>query len=651
MSGTPWEANRAVLARRSPDLLALLEAAARPPGLQCFDARSGLPALKAPDASGVMILLTSQYDPLAEAEALVDSVPTGGMLSYGVIGLGLGYHAEALLKRASPESMILVLEPDPGLARAALEIRDLSEFLACPRVHLLIGTDRTEIFERLEPHVVALFLGFRLVVHPPSQRRDPEGVKEVQKAVLDLISYGQTSLVTATTISYMTKQNLCMNLASYAFSPGLGGLAGAWKGRPAVVIAAGPSLGRNLGLLKSAKGRAALLAVGTALKPCLKAGVLPDLAATLDYSRLSAKYLEGMEAYPSVPLVVDPKGNWQAIESYPGPKYYIHNPFLDAALEKLAGRDHGCLDTGGTVAHLTYSLARHLGADPVIFVGLDLAYTHHTTHLPGTAIHEQWQPELNRFNTLEMKEWEQLARIRSRLKELPAQGGGSVFTDEQMFTYLQKFQKDWRKAPHRVIDATEGGASKTGAEAMPLAEALSRFATGSASPLPVPAPPDPEALRPSLLAALDRRLSECSVVQRICRDTLKRLKRIERRFEDRAYVTKQIAAIDTERKAMARYALMNEMIAELTQSDEFAKIRRDKAISAKRLQGVERLKAQLERDLDYVAGLKRGGEILAHMLSIARARTAAWPARIPWTDPQATGSEEEGVAIPGGTTR
>ncbi len=652
---TPWEANRAVLLRRDPALVALLEAAERPPYAQCFDARSGQPALKVRNARGEEVHLCSAYDPVAEAEALVRAVPTEGLMSYVVLGLGLGYHAEALFRKASPESLLLLFETDAGLARLALEARDLSTLLMSPRVFLVVGRESAEVFERLESHVLSLFLGFRFVRHPPSLDRDLEGFRTVMRAVQDLMDYGETALGTAMLIPYQTKQNLCMNLADYAFRPGVAALKGAWKGRPAVVIGAGPSLGRNLPLLKAVKGKVALLSVGTALKPCLRAGVVPDLATTLDYSRLSAKYLEGMEGFPSVPLVVDPKGNWQAVQGYPGPRYFIQNAYLDQMLEGLLGPPgESQLETGATVAHLTYSLARYLGADPILFVGLDLAYTHHSTHLPGTAIHDQWGPELNRFTTLELKEWEQLARMRGRLKALPAVGGGTVFTDDQMFSYLQKFQKSWRTADHKVIDATEGGALKEGAEAMPLAAALAPFAGAVGDPLPVPPAPDREALGPRLLAVLDKRLKECADISRIYRDTLKRLGRIERRFEDRPFVSKQIAAIDRERKAIKSYGLMNSLIAELTQSEEFTRIQRDKTIAARRLEGQELQKAQIARDLDYVSGLRRGAEVLGHLLAMARAGVAAYPGRVPWTDPPPPAEKEEkgeDVAVPVGPAR
>ena len=67
------------------------------------------------------------------------------------------------------------------------------------------------------------------------------------------------------------------------------------------------------------------------------------------------------------------------------------------------------LPGGSTVAHLAYYLAEHLGCDPIIFVGQDLGFTDGLYYLPGTSYEDVWRPELGRFCTMEMKNWEQLS--------------------------------------------------------------------------------------------------------------------------------------------------------------------------------------------------------------------------------------------------
>ena len=66
------------------------------------------------------------------------------------------------------------------------------------------------------------------------------------------------------------------------------------------------------------------------------------------------------------------------------------------------------MPTGATVAHLAYYVAEHLGCDPIIFVGQDLGFSDGLCYTPGTSYEDVWRPELARFCTVEMKQWEQI---------------------------------------------------------------------------------------------------------------------------------------------------------------------------------------------------------------------------------------------------
>jgi hypothetical protein len=83
-------------------------------------------------------------------------------------------------------------------------------------------------------------------------------------------------------------------------------------------------------------------------------------------------------------------------------------------------------------------------------------------YAPGVPIHDLWRPETNRFRTLEMLEWERIVRGREILRRIQDVDGHDIYTDEQMYTYLQQFERDFAATPARVIDATEGGAIKRG---------------------------------------------------------------------------------------------------------------------------------------------------------------------------------------------
>lgn len=61
---------------------------------------------------------------------------------------------------------------------------------------------------------------------------------------------------------------------------------------PAIIVAAGPSLNKNVQELKRAKGKALILVVDAALRAVVNAGITPDLGITID-ARVPERFLRG----------------------------------------------------------------------------------------------------------------------------------------------------------------------------------------------------------------------------------------------------------------------------------------------------------------------------------------------------------------------
>ena len=87
--------------------------------LKVVEARNGKPSLKAVCEDGKARTLHSMYDPVAEANSIVDSFSFDGRGILVVLGLGLGYHLVELARRY-PETEILVAE-------ASTEISELQQ--------------------------------------------------------------------------------------------------------------------------------------------------------------------------------------------------------------------------------------------------------------------------------------------------------------------------------------------------------------------------------------------------------------------------------------------------------------------------------------------------------------------------------------------
>src|SRR5258706_13841228 len=259
-------------------------------------------------------------------------------------------------------------------------------------------------------------------------------------------------------------------------------------GRREIMVSAGQSLRKNKHLLKDAAGKAVFIRVAAVLQALVEMGIEPEFGTSLDYHDLSTRYYEKLPKDLRTHLIAEPKASPKIFDVYPGPVTILGNDFADRLLREFSKEvDKGRLRSGATVAHLAYYLAEHLGCEPIIFVGQDLGFSDGLAYAPGTNIDEVWRPELSRFCTVEMKQWEFVARDRHILRRIPDHEGKPMYTEERLFTYLQQCERDFLRTKTRIIDATEGGAKKHGAKTMKLAQPIQ---DSCQEPLPTAAPAD-----------------------------------------------------------------------------------------------------------------------------------------------------------------
>jgi hypothetical protein len=261
------------------------------------------------------------------------------------------------------------------------------------------------------------------------------------------------------------------------------------------------------------------------------------------------------------------------------------------------------LPAGATVAHLAYYLAEHLGCDPIIFVGQDLGFSDGLCYTPGTSYEDVWRPELSRFCTLEMKQWEQIARDRPILRRIPDIEGRPMYTEQRLFTYLQQFERDFARSRAKIIDATEGGALKRGAEPMRLAEVIERFCR---CPLSVETPPHPGMRWDRIAEAADcvaRRREEAVQIERISDETLPLLGEIRDSLRDRGKVNRIIAKVDVLRNRISEFGQTFDLVMQMSQSTELKRFQDDRRIMAAKVEGIELQRRQVERDIENVRGV------------------------------------------------
>ncbi len=490
--------------------------------------------------------------------------------------------------------------------------------------------------------------------HPPSLQVAGEFHREFGRIVVEFVAYSRTGYYTLMQNNVTTCRNIANNLGRYVTTPGLELLERAGAGRAAILVAAGPSLAKNMHLLKEVvrgKRRAVIIAVQTMLKPLLAAGIEPDFVTSLDYNTISTRFFENLEeAGPmrKVHLVAEPKAHWNVLDVFGGTMTVLGNAFADKLLRDMAGGGGppAGLKAGATVAHLSFYLAEYLGCDPIIMVGQDLGFVDGLYYKPGTAIHETWGVELGRFGTLETKEWERIVRSRPILRKIPDIHGQPMYTEEQFFVYLQQFERDFAASRCRVIDATEGGARKQHVRVMTLRGALDEFCR------PRPNHEDTkdheeerrgeetlnaesETLNKAsawkswrcdclgrlrgAVGALERRAAECGEMLAVCEEMVPLLEEMIEKQADRRRMSELFIEVDRLRAKVGNDPAMFEMVTHLNTVGELRKLQHEMRIK-RAADDMERQRRQLRRDIDYVKHLRIGCERLLEIVDEACGR-------------------------------
>jgi hypothetical protein len=591
--------------------------------------------------------LASRRRPLDEAARLAGTVDLTAAGVVVCLGFGLGHHLAALAERARGTTGLVVFEPDVELLRAAMERVDHAGWIAETQLRIALSHEdvgaTTQLLRGLEG---PLAVGVALLEHPASRARLTHASARFHQTFQQAFAATRTHIITTMVQTDTTVRNELMNVGSYARWPGIAELEGIAAGRPAVLVAAGPSLERNLDVLATpgVRERCVIIAVQTVLRTMLDRGVRPHFVTAIDYHEISRRFYEGLRAedVEGVTLIAEARVNAAVLDAWPGAVRMPEDAFLAEVLAWGDRPARGALAQAATVAHLSYYLARYLGADPVVMIGQDLAFTDGQYYANDAAIHDVWAGELNAFNTLERMEWERIVRFRGHLYEGVDHLGRRVYLDDQMATYLAQFERDFApdvEAGRMVIDATEGGVAKRGAVAMPLVEALDRHAPPTMpemAPMPIPAPREDPAVVAEVRGRLRSVRADERRIARGAREGRDLLRKMMRDQRDVARVNRLIGRINEIRDEAQSLRPAFGLLMRLNQLGALKRFRADRLIRlAEGLDPFERQRLQIERDEVNLRWTEDLAELLAELLEVAdatfdggakRTRDAAAPA-------------------------
>ncbi|ENQ6640746.1 motility associated factor glycosyltransferase family protein [Campylobacter lari] len=248
---------------------------------------------------------------------------------------------------------------------------------------------------------------------------------------------------------------LLHNLPYQLANPSLKDLLKQRKGKieNAIIVSTGPSLMKQLPLLKEYTNKASIICADSAYPILAKHNIKPDYVLMLERDDIVIKCFDNdfKEFDKGILFVLASVVNPKAIEYLKRNNrqfMLVHRPLPFA--KALHMDDYGYLGSGLSVANMAYDLAIKLGHKNIILIGQDLAYDENGNSHPKDYVHG-----------------ETIENDRKTDLFITAYGGnGKVETNIYWDIFRKTFQRDIelvKKINITTYNATEGGARIEGA--------------------------------------------------------------------------------------------------------------------------------------------------------------------------------------------
>ncbi len=316
--------------------------------------------------------------------------------------------------------------------------------------------------------------------------------------------------------------NHIQNLPKALHSPTLTEFINKLKNRDtAIIVSTGPSLYKQLPLLKEIAPYATLFCIDASFPILYKHKIKPDVVLSLERVETTARfyYDTPTKAQEGVIFAITSIAHKRLIESIKkGTIQFSFRPFGYTSL--FGFHDYGYIGVGMSAANMAYELVVHSDFKRCILIGQDLAFGEDgSSHAKGALYGE---------NEITPKE--------DKLFVTKYGGEGEVETTKVWKLFLNFFEKDIAKTHDgiEIINATEGGARITGAKEMPFSEAIKLIDTSHTKKDIILNPPSPKQIQKNLQKATKK-----------CLDIIKygttQQKRIEKLFLD---LTKELEKLE-----------------------------------------------------------------------------------------------------------
>ncbi len=388
-----------------------------------------------------------------------------------VYGLGAGLYYEALEEWLSlKKERVLVFLED--------KIEGIAAFLKTPFAKKVLKNSQVHIHLAVNPKMWDALLE-DVVLRYPSKYIKVLAIDSYAKKLksLSLKIYRKSSSLNAlfSEVLHYHKllKNLFPNFRRLGNSFSANQLKGRFKDIPAIICGAGPSLANCIPTLKTLEHKALIFGGGSTLSALSSHGIIPHFGMALDPNEEEYLRLEPSSIFEN-PFLYANRLLPSVFSFCNGPFGYLRTDtggiaesFLEEKLEivdEVIGPDLG--NEAFSVTTLEVAFAKMLGCNPIILVGVDLAFTGGKRYASGVM----------EDASIKIEELEKETKVEDLLLTRKDKRGNTVYTLVKWVMEsdaIAKFAKKHKK--HIFLNATEEGLGFKGIEDISLEKAASQY--------------------------------------------------------------------------------------------------------------------------------------------------------------------------------
>lgn len=386
-------------------------------------------------------LLHSSFDPVKEGVKFAQSsiIASGDYVL--LYGLGLGYHLKPVLDLVGASGELLVIELNQDILSAAFTLIDFTDILTQPNFKIVYGYSDKDISKKLnyilsnkwDKHPQEKC---KTLIHYSSFKCIPANFKRIQNTFEVQLIEERTKAAW----SELEKNNFLINQDYVKNCKGIKELVGKFKGKPAFLVSAGPSLNRVLPFLNKLTAVFYLVAVDTTLPVLLKSNIKPHFFVSIDPQDLNfnhiSNYLE-----EDIPVILTPTVNPKTVHHYSGEKYFViqRRSDIDDVITKDLISKKGESKGGGSVSCIALDVMVQMGFDPIVFIGQDCSFPGNRIYAENTFDDEILLDLMSGQNTIDIISQEKIKEKKEVLIE--SKFGESVPSHQHLYVYSKYLEQ------------------------------------------------------------------------------------------------------------------------------------------------------------------------------------------------------------------